>query len=119
MRDFKFVIYRDNSRSDEKIVLKPFSEILNAAEWVLRRSGDSFEDLAGIKWLEDSDGNLEPEREMTREEVINVCSELLAGEHGGFYLIFDTNEEGTRRFAETAEEYGLLPEATDLIRHVS
>lgn len=34
--------------------------IVEAAAWEMNRSGESLEDMAGVEWIKDADGNMQP-----------------------------------------------------------
>ena len=60
-----FVIYSNTSRNGtaglRPQVMWTFDEtIIEAAAWELNRSGESLEDMAGVEWVEDADGNMKP-----------------------------------------------------------
>ena len=80
----------------------------------MNRSGESLEDMAGVEWLEDADGNMQPARELTYAEVLALSIEKL-GDDGRLYTTFSTDEVGAAAFIEAAEYYGLDDEARAIV----
>jgi hypothetical protein len=114
-----FVIYSKTGRYGKaglrpQVMLTFDKTIIEAAERELNRSGETLEDMAGVKWIEDADGNMQPARELTYDEVLALSVEKL-DDDGRLYTIFSTDEEGALDFIEAAEEYGLDNEARDIV----
>jgi hypothetical protein len=88
--------------------------IVEAAAEELRRCGEALEDLAGIEWVEDEEGNRKPARDLTEEEVLFWSIEKL-GDDGRMYEVFPTDERGAEDFVDEARHYGLEKEARDIV----
>jgi hypothetical protein len=88
--------------------------IVEAAAWEMTRSGESLEDMAGVEWIEDADGNMQPARGLTYDEVLTLSIEKL-GDDGRLYRTFRTDEAGAATFIETAEHHGLDDEARAIV----
>ena len=88
--------------------------IVEAAAWEMNRSGESLEDMAGIEWLEDADGNMQSARELTYDEVLALSIEKL-GDDGHLYTTFSTDEAGAAAFVGAAEYHGLDAEALAIV----
>lgn len=115
-----FVIYSNTSRNGASglrpQVMWTFDKtIIEAAAFEMRRSGESLEDMADIKWIEDEDGNWHPERELTCDEVLNLSIEKL-GDDGRLYDTFNTDEAGSKEFIEAAGRYSLDDEARTIVK---
>ena len=70
----------------------------------LAPSGTELEDLAGVEWVEDENGDLNPARELTETEVLNLSIEQLAS-RGRLYQIWPMTPEGAEAFIEAADFY--------------
>jgi hypothetical protein len=81
--------------------------IIAAAAAELRRNGEALEDMAGIPWIEDEDGNTRPARELTYDEQMALSVEKL-GDDGRLFLAFSADDpESIAAFHEAAEHYGI------------
>lgn len=114
-----FVIYSNTSRNGmaglRPRVMWTFDKtIIEAAAWEMNRSGESLEEMAGVEWIEDADGNMQPARELTYEEVLALSVEKL-GDDGRLYTTFSTDEAGAAAFIEAAEYHGLDDEARAIV----
>jgi len=87
-------------------------EIKGYAAGELQRCGERLEDLAGIEWMEDEDGNVTPARNLTDDEILKWSAEKLSDD-GRMWSIFAPNE--TAEFVEDATWYGLGDEARALV----
>jgi hypothetical protein len=114
-----FVIYSNTSRNGTaglhpKVMLMNGKAIIEAAALEMNRSGESLEAMAGVEWIEDSDGNVQPARELTYDEVLTLSIEKL-GDDGRLYTTFSADEAGAAAFIEAAEYYGLDDEARAIV----
>ena len=114
-----FVIYSNTSRNSmtglRPQVMWTFEKtIFEAADQEMTRSGESLEDLAGIEWVEDVDGNIKAARELTLDEALTLNIEKL-NDDGRLYTIFSTDEAGAAEFIEAAKYYGLDDEARAIV----
>jgi hypothetical protein len=114
-----FVIYSNTSRYStaglRPQVMWTFDKtIVEAADREMNRSGESLEDMAGIQWIEDADGNMQPARELTYDEVLTLSIKKL-GDDGRLFETFSTDEAGAAAFVEAAEYYGLDDEARAIV----
>lgn len=80
--------------------------IIEAAVAELDQRGESLEDLAGIGWVEDADGSMAPERDLTESEWMQHSIEKLADD-GRIFEAFEMTKVGAEKFAERAEWFGL------------
>lgn len=116
---FCYVIYSDTSRNSAT-GLRPGAALLSdrtiveAAENELTRCGRSFEDLAGVALIENPDGDLVPERELSHEEIFDLSLEKL-GDDGRLFIAYGTGPVGAETFLQDAGTYGLGSEARALI----
>ena len=118
-----FVIYSNTSRNSmaglRPQVMWTFGKaIIEAAAWELNRSGESLEDLAGVEWIEDEDGNMEPARDLTYDEVLALSIEKL-GDDGRLYTTFGTDEAGAAAFVEAAEYHSLDDKARAIVEKLN
>lgn len=88
------------------------SSIIEAAAHELAREGGTLENLGGIRWIEDADGNSRPEREITPEERLELSIQKL-GDDGRLFEAFDDNSAA--EFIDAAKRYGLDDEARALV----
>lgn len=114
-----FVIYSDTSRCSmaglRPQVMWTFEKtIVEAAAWEMNRSGDSLEDMAGVEWIEDADGNIQPARELTYNEVLALSIQKL-GDDERLYTTFGTDEAGAAAFIEAAKYYSLDDKARAIV----
>ena len=114
-----FVLYSNTSRYGKaglrpRVMLTFDKTIIEAAAREMNRSGESLEDMAGVEWIEDADGSMQPARELTYDEVLALSVEKL-DDDGRLYEIFSTDEEGALDFIEAAEHYGLDNEARAIV----
>lgn len=114
-----FVIYSNASRNGvaglRPQVMCAFDKtIVEAAACEMNRSGESLEDMAGVEWIEDADGNMQPARELTYDEVLALSIEKL-GDDGRLYATYSTDESGAAAFIEAAEYHGLDDEARAIV----
>lgn len=105
-----FVIYSNTSRNGmaglRPQVMWTFDKtIVEAAAFEMNRSGESLENMAGIEWIEDADGNMTPARDLTYDEVLALSIEKL-GDDGRMYATFTTDAVGAADFIEAAEDNG-------------
>lgn len=113
-----FVIYSNTSRNGmaglrPKVILTCEKDIVDAAAQEMRFSGETLEDMAGINWIEDSDGNFQPQRVLTDEEVLDLSIQKL-GDDGRLYRTF----RSAAAFIEAAECHGLEDEARNIVEGV-
>lgn len=93
------------------------------AQWIttasreLKYCGLVFEDLAGIDWVEDEDGNPHPARHLTEDETWYFTVEKLRDD-GRLFQAFEDTDEGRRHFVAAADPYGLREAAETLVRRV-
>ncbi len=114
-----FVIYSNTSRNGmaglRSQAMWTFEEnIIEAAAFELRRSGESLEDLAGIEAIEDANGDVQYTRELTDEEILSRSIEKL-GDDGRLYVTYGTDKAGARDFIEAAELHGLESDARAIV----
>lgn len=114
-----FVIYSNTSRNS-MYGLRPqvtwaFGKgIVDFAALEMNLSGESLEDLAGIEWIEDADGNMTPARDLAYGEVLALSIEKL-GDDGRMYATFTTDALGAAAFIEAAEDNGMSEEAHAIV----
>ena len=85
----------------------------------MNRNGRSLEDMTGVEWIEDTDGNMKPARELNCGEVLALSIEKL-GDDGRLYSTFSTDNAGTAAFIiEAAEYHGLDDEARTIVEKFS
>lgn len=114
-----FAIHSNTSR-DSTAGLRPqvmwtFGKtIVEAAARELLRCGESLEDMAGVEWIEDEDGNMQPARELTDDELLALSIDKL-GDDGRLYTTFSTDEAGAAAFIEAAGYYGLDDQARAIV----
>jgi hypothetical protein len=112
-----FVIYSPTSRYSTG-GLRPQADmgnpdyIVRLADYAMRKSGKTLEDLAGIAWLEDKDGNLHPERGLTPDEILTLSVEYL-GSDGRLYETYTMAEADD--FLAAAELYGVVKQAARVV----
>ncbi|NNM51240.1 MAG: hypothetical protein HKM02_03325 [Pseudomonadales bacterium] len=114
-----FVIYNNTSRYGVEglrpRVMWTFDKtIIEAAAFEMNRRGESLENMAGIEWIEDADGNMTPARNLTYDEVLALSIENL-GDDGRMYTTFATDAAGASAFIETAEDNGMGDEARAIV----
>lgn len=114
-----FVIYSKTSRNGtaglRPQVMWVFDKtIVKAAAMEMNRSGESLEDMAGVEWVEDADGYVQPARELTYDEVLALSIKKL-GDDGRLYSTFSTDEAGAAAFIEAAEHHGLENQARAIV----
>lgn len=110
-----FVLYSDTSQNSfgglhPKVTLSTDEQTIAAAEYELRRAGEDLEDLAGIEWIEDEDGNLTRTRSLTHNEVVSLSLHKL-NDDGRLYVRFSDGDE----FVEHANRYGVGAKARALV----
>ena len=114
-----FVIYSDTS-CNSMAGLRPQvmwtfdNTIVEAAAWEMARRDESLETMAGVEWIEDADGDMQPVRELTYDEVLALSIDKL-GDDGRLYTTFSTDEAGAAAFIEAAEYYGLDDQARAIL----
>lgn len=117
---FFYAIYSNTSRNggglQYEAMLTSRDGIIEAADSELRKSGESLEDLAGIKWIanEEDEDKSGYEREITPEEVLKF-SIVKLGDDGRHFEIFNDDEEGIKKFKEAAEGCNLSDRAEKLL----
>ena len=117
-----FVLFSDTSRNGTagltpRVSIMTTEKIIECAEAEMRRSGESFESMAGIRWVlrRDGDGNLEPRRELRPAEILALAVEKL-GDDGRMFQIFDADSaDATARFIVEAAYHCLEEEARELV----
>ena len=114
-----FVIYSNTSRNSmsglRPQVMWTFEKnIVEAAASEMNRSGESLEDMAGVEWNEDADGNMQPARKLTCGEVLDLSIKKL-GDDGRLYATFSTDEAGAAAFIAAAEYYSLDDQASAIV----
>lgn len=114
-----FVIYSNTGRNGmaglRPQVMWTFDKtIFEAAAFEMNRSGESLEDMAGIEWIEDADGNMTPARDLTYDELLALSIEKL-GDDGRMYTAFTTDAVGGAAFIEAAENNGMGDEARAIV----
>ena len=114
-----FVIYSNTSRNGmaglRPQVMWTFDKtIVEAAALEMNRSGESLEDMAGIEWIEDADGNMTPARDLTYDEVL-ALSIVKLGDDGRMYATFTTDAVGAAAFIGAAEDNGMGDEARAIV----
>lgn len=81
--------------------------IVAEATWELSRKGKTLEDMAGIPLVEDQNGAMGFERELSYEEDLALSVQKL-GDDGRVFRIFPTTEAGAAALIEAAGEYSSL-----------
>ena len=114
-----FVIYSNTSRNGTaglrpQLMWTFDKTIVEAAAQEMNRSGEFLEDMAGVEWIEDGDGNIQPARELTYDEVLFLSIDKL-GDDGRLYITFSTDEAGAVAFIEAAEYHGLDDQARAIV----
>lgn len=114
-----FVIYSNTSCNGSvglrpKVMFTFDNTIVAAADEEMNRSGGSLEDMAGVEWIEDADGNIQPARELTYDEILALSIEKL-GDDGRLYRAFKPDEVGAAAFIESAEYHGLGDKARAIV----
>jgi hypothetical protein len=114
-----FVIYRNQSHNSfgglsPRLTWTFEKTIIEAATSELRRAGKSFEDMANISLLEDTDGNYKYARELDHNEIVNLSVKKLSDD-GRLYMIFDTDADSAEAFIQYAATYSLENEARALV----
>jgi hypothetical protein len=114
-----FILYSNTSRNSPaglrpQVMLAAREAIINGASWELDRSGEFFEDLAGVGFLEDDEGDIRPGRELTQAEILALSIKKL-GDDGRLYEAYPTTPAGAADFLEAAAAYGLTERARNLI----
>jgi hypothetical protein len=85
--------------------------IFDSANFELNRSGQSFEDLANIQSIFNDDGDfLGYERELTEQEIFELCLQKL-GDDGRLFEIFSDSQE----FLQEADCFCIRDDAKKLI----
>ncbi len=85
------------------------NDIVRIAFEVSKRSGWTAEEHAGIKLVEDKDGNLNHERAITEEELFQASVERL-GDDGKIFEVYDqSSDEKMAEYRLRCEEFGLDP----------
>jgi hypothetical protein len=87
---------------------------VDAAEQEMSKGSTGFEEMAGIKFVENAAGDLEPERALTETELMEISIEKL-GDDGRLFMAFADDEAGRKDFLEMAELYGLSDQAAELV----
>ena len=115
--DFYYVIYSMSSRNNgglkPKAMFVSGKDIFDAANYELNKSGSNLEDMAGIPMIE-IDGDMEYERYLTEDEILNYSVEKL-GDDGRLYEIFKIDENGQAEFLESANYWGIQDKAQIII----
>ena len=103
-----YVLYSNGSRYAgglrPQVSWTDWNRIITAAAYEMAPSGTELEDLAGVEWVEDENGDLNPARELTETEGLNLSIEQLAS-RGRLYQIWPMTPEGAEAFIETADFY--------------
>lgn len=118
MEKYFFAIYSESSRNSTaglrpQVMWTKESAIFRAADDEITKSGLSYEDMAGIAWIEDENGNLRPARQLTSEEAFDLALEKLSDD-GRMFEIFPDDEAGAENFIERAEFFGLEDQAREI-----
>ena len=114
-----FVLYSKTSRAGV-VGLRPQvtwmfeAAIIEMATTELHRAGETLEDIAGIGWIEDEDGNIMPSRELSREEEFTFSVETL-NDDGRLFRVFNTDADGAAEFIDAAQSYGLDDDARAIV----
>jgi len=114
-----YVIYSNSSRYGmaglrPRVTWVFAKTIIDAAAFEMNHSGGSLEDMAGVEWIEDADGNMQPTRDLGYDEVLDLSIEKL-GDDGRLYSTFSTDEAGAASFIEASEYHGLGAEARAIV----
>jgi hypothetical protein len=121
---YVFVLFSSTSRNSPNGLSPQVSrmseaQIIECAEAEMRRSGESFEDMAGVPWSEGADGSLVPARELGLDEVFALAVEKL-GDDGRLFQIFDADDvDAGAAFILAAALHGVEDEARELVRRRS
>lgn len=118
-----YVIYSNTSRNSmaglrPQVMWTFENTIIEAAAFEMRRGGETLEDMAGVKMIEDADGCFTAERHLTAEEVLSLSIAKLADD-GRMYSTFATDAAGAAAFIEAAEDHGKGDEARAIIEKFS
>ena len=103
-----YVLYSNGSRYAgglrPQVSWTDWNRIITAAAYEMAPSGTELEDLAGVEWVEDENGDPRPARELTDAEALDLSIEQLASD-GRLYQIWPMTPEGAAAFIEAAESY--------------
>jgi len=114
--NFYFTIYSDSSRYGyrglrPKVNIISEKDIIDTATEELNHSGESFENLAGIDFIENAEENLIPTRQLSNNEIFVLSIQKL-NDDGRLFEIFLNEQE----FIKEAENYNLEDEALNIIK---
>lgn len=88
-------------------------EIITAAAEAAMKAGTSLEEMAGIGWVENAQGDYEAARPWAKGEELQAAIDYNGRD--GQYLIFPDTVRGARDFKAEAKRLGLAKEAADLL----
>jgi hypothetical protein len=90
-------------------------DIIGDAKRELDNTGGSFEEMAGIGWVEDEEGDfLEYERALTDDEILKYSVEKMSDDRRE-YSIFPTTEEGAAEFIAYVKHFDMEEEARAVV----
>jgi hypothetical protein len=111
----KFVYTIFGKFSGKKLVsLRKRGDIVELARQEALRDGTSLEEFAGIAYAEDAWSNFHPTRELEGEELFDVAVDYL-NDLNYLFLVFGTDERGTKAFLKRAAAYGIEQSARLLL----
>lgn len=117
MRTGNYVIY---SNTDCSVGLRPRvtwmsdSDIIDAADAELIHTSITLEDMAGIEWVDDENGNPTPARTLTYDEMLYFSIAALTYD-GALFQTFRLTDAGAAEFIAAADDWGLGDEARALV----
>jgi len=118
---YYFVIYSKTSQDcgkcfKPKVTWTHRDYIIAAAEAEFGLEGGSFEEIAGVRFVEDEESvtGYSPERELTEEEKFEAAIKKLSDD-GRLFKVFETDDYNINKFIEEAAKYGLREEAIAVV----
>jgi hypothetical protein len=78
--------------------------------------GTSLEEYEGVTYAEDAEGNFHPTRELEGEELFDVAVDYL-NDLNYLFLVFNTDERGTKAFLKRAAAYDIEENGRILTRY--
>jgi hypothetical protein len=113
MNKFVYAISGDFS-AKKRVSLLRRQAIIDFASLKAFCEGSSLEEFAGIPYAEDAEGNFHPTRELEGEELFDVAVDYL-NDLNYLFLVFNTDERGTKAFLKRAAAYGIKENARLLL----
>jgi hypothetical protein len=108
MNKFVYAIFGDFS-GEKRVSLLSRRTVIDFGSLMAFLDGTSLEEYA-----EDADGNFRPTREIEGEELFDVAVDYL-NDLNYLFLVFNTDERGTKAFLKRAAAYGIEKSARLLL----